>query len=334
MSELLSRWVPSGRRRYPDGLNAHLLFQDVSTGIVPYRTGWDDAYRLVIDPPERQWALKESLSLSPQDSGADDFIREVARRLFVDHEVWIELAVDASRTPKRRRGGMAGERLFEVAIVHGLMEDLATGAKRQVLPSAEEIPPHYSIDFGGVAEVDLSSARLIRVNLPVRYPGHQLDVILRELAEIPEKLTPDWVDAKWMGIAAADAPTFNVAEHIRLRDLLTLQATRPIGWTAREIFLGERRVLNDYAHFERELRFLHFRVALRARAEEALTQVLREAGEVLGLHIEAYAEGLLTPVQVDEAIERFQGGTLTFAEVNDWIFEKGIIEGTESRRLL
>ncbi|RJQ08845.1 MAG: hypothetical protein C4558_07255 [Dehalococcoidia bacterium] len=287
----------------------------------------------MVEPAEQQWALEESLSLSYQDSGADDFVRDVARRLFVDHEVWIELAVDAGRAPEPRRGGMTRERLFEVAIVHGLAEDPVSGRKRQVLPRAEDIPPHYSIDYGGVTDVDLSAARLIHVELPSRYSGDELDEMFRELGAIPEKLTPDWVDAKWMGMDA-DAPTFDVQEHIRLRDLLALQATHTIGWTAREIFMGDRRVLNDYAHFERELRFLHFRASLRAQAEEALVQVLGDAAAVLGLPLEAYADGVLTPAQVEDALDRFRRGALPFSEVSDLMFEKGNVERMESRRLL
>lgn len=333
MPELISRWIPNGGQRYPDGLNAHMLFNDVSNTVVPYRTDRNDAYRLASEPPEQLLALEESLSLSDQGRGADDFIREVARRLFVDHEVWIELAVDADRSPEPRRRGMRHERLFEVAIVHRLVEDSASGKRRQILPTPDEIPFHYSVDYGGVAEVDMSGAQLIHVVLPSCYSGDELDEMFRQLEAIPEKITPDWVYTKWMGMDA-NAPTFNVQEHIRLRDLVTLQATRVIGWTARQIFMGESRVLNDYARYERELRFLHFRTSLRAQAEDALVRVIRDAGAVLGLHIEAYANGVLTSQQVEDAIERFQAGTLPFSEVNDWVLEKGDIEQMEPRRLL
>lgn len=332
MARRISSWVPSGGRRYPDGLNLHMLFQDVSNSVVPYRNSRKDIYRLVVSKEDLRWAFEESLGLDRQSRGAADFVRGIARQLFIEHVIWIELAVDPER-PATRQGGYRNDRLFEVALVNGLVVDPISGKRRQILPRPDEIPQGYFVDYGGATEIDLSGADLFQVNLPPSYPADVLRDVVTQLARIPEKLTPEWVDEKLFGMNPG-LPTFNVSEHIRLRDLLALQATNAIGWTARELFMGERRLLNDYAHFARELKFLHFRVSLRAEAEAALVAILSAVATELEIGIELFAEGLLTPAQVETAIERFRAGDMSFSEVNDWLFEKGAVEAMGPRRLL
>lgn len=330
MSKRRSYWIPVSGRNYPSGIESHLLYQDVSNAAVPYRSGRQDAYRLIVDPVDLKWAIDESLALSSKGRGTDTFIRDLIRQLFADHEVWIEVATDLE--PGGRSLGGRRQRVFEVAIVHSLHVDPETGRKTQILPQPSEIDALYSIDYGGLSEVDLTDAHLVKVELPPAYPADCLDGVLTGLTRIPEKLTPDWLDRSWLGLEP-DAPAFDVGEHIRLRDLQKLQATAPIGWTAKDLYKSERR-LNEYAYYERELRFLHFRTSLRMQAESGLVAVLQEASAALDFSVELYADGLVTPEQVDRKLDEFRAGNLPFAQVHDWLFEQGTVLGMEARRLL
>ena len=138
---------------------------------------------------------------------------------------------------------------------------------------------------------------------------------------------------QWTG-SRSGAPPYDAAEASRTRQLRLAQAALPIGWTARELYLGEHRAVSEYYHYLRELRFLHFLASLRSCAEDALRQVLTLAGERCGFKASVTALGVHTPDEVEVLIQKFEAGALPFSAVNDIIFEIGEDSQSQERTVL
>ena len=318
-----SRWFPSDAepKGWISSTETHLLFQDFHNHIVPYRHG-PDAYELSTEGiPAHQ--LAAALSLGDHTWGLDDFLRAVASRLLTHHEVWFEVAFDDENrncTP------------FQVYEVDGVTRT-KEGNLIQELPSLDEFPDWEPGDDEWPSQVELDANRMVEVLLPDAYPSQLLMQVVCDLAEVDTNMIPARVIEQLTG-QRQDAPAFDASEAYRTERLRILQAALPIGWTAREIFLDSSRQVSDYYHYWRELRFLHFRAAMRACAEEALRQVLTLASERCGFAASVTAHGLYSPHEVQGLIRKFEAGEFAFSEMHDLIFEKLNNTRSEQRRVL
>ena len=169
------------------------------------------------------------------------------------------------------------------------------------------MPDWYPGDDELDSEVELDPGRMINVSLPAAYCSQLLMQLVRDLAEVPSALIPPW-HLEQMADRRLDAPFFDHAEASRTERLSIAQAALPIGWPAREALYGPSRQMSEFYLYWRELRFLHFRSSLRARAEDALRKVLKFAGEKCGFVASVTANGLYTPQESEELLERFQKG--------------------------
>ena len=316
MTDRRSRWFPSSPAMWIDSVQTRLLYQDFSTRVVPYRHG-PDAYVLSTDGATR-YEVDRALSLGDQ-SRIDGFLRAAAMRLLTTHELWFEVSFEndhEERTP------------FGVTEVDGVLR-AADGGLVQQLPSSGELPEwHRDKGEWGVA-LELDPDRMIHATLPDAYPSEVLMRVVADLAEIEFDLTPPWVLDQW-GESHSQGSPYDAAEAARTRQLRLAQAALPIGWTARELYLGQHRAVSDYYHYLRELRFVHFLASLRSCAEDALRQVLTLSGDRCGFRASVTAFGVPTPDEVNILIQRFEAGDLPFAAVNDILY--GAAKGTSAEQ--
>lgn len=307
MTDHRSRWFPSNPAKWVNSAQTHLLYQDFDSRVIPYRHA-PEAYVLSADGAP-SYEVDRALSLRDA-SEIDGFLRGVATRLLTSHEVWLEVSFDDEHR----------DQLFAVAEVDGVCRT-GEGGLVQQLPGSDELPEWYRDTGEWGVVLDLDADRMVYVGLPDAYPSEVLTQVITDLAEIEFSLTPSWMMEQWAGSHASTTP-YDAAEASRTRQLRLAQAALPIGWTARELYLGQHRALSDYYHYLRELRFLHFLASLRSSAEDALRQVLRLAGERFGFTASVVAFGVHTPADVEAAIARFEAGALPFSAVNDIIFER------------
>lgn len=325
MTDRRSRWFPSDAKpkSWSSSTETDLLEQDFYDQVIPIRHR-REAYELSTQGiPVHQVAA--ALSLGDYAWELEGFLRAVASRLLTHHEVWLEVTFEdgnGDRTP------------FQVWEVDGVRQT-KEGNLIQELPSLHELAD-WSWDRGDdewEEEIELDADRMVQVLPPDAYPSHLLMQVVRDLAEIDPNMMPAWVMDQWTG-RRQDAPAFDVSEADRTKRLRIIQAALPIGWTAREIFLGADMQVSDYYHYWREFRFLHFRASMRERAEEAARQVLALASERCGFSASVTAHGLHTPQAVEELMHKFKAGKLAFSEMHDLTFERGTSTQSEQMRVL
>ncbi len=310
MTGFRSRWIPTHSRNWVSSLQTDLLLQDFQLQVVPHRRR-PPAY----DTSTSEISVTElgrSLSLDRNERKLDGFVRSVAVRLLTDHEVWIEVAYGVENrddTP------------FSLLVVEGVKRT-GTGTIVQELPDPAELRDWYNPGDDWEPEIELEANRMVHVDLPTNYPSGRLTQVVRRLSEVhPAYLLPRF------GNLPHEQPehlgSTDGSHAMRTERLAISQVALPIGWAARESFYGEPRQMNDFYYHLRELRFLLFRSSLRARAEDALRQVVALAGEACGFTANVTAYGVYTPGEVEEFIKLFEKGKLTFSAVREIIHETG-----------
>ena len=308
MTSRRSRSFPSEPKMWVWSDQTHLLHQDFNNLIVPHRRD-PEAYELSTDgiPP---YQVGESLTLGERARQVDGFVRAVASGLLLNHNVWLEVVFNDGT---QNRAPFA---VFEVdGVGRGKMGDLV-----QLRPPRQELPDWFQPVDEWETEIQLDADRMVHVSLPDEYPSHLLAQVVSDLAEVGSPLPPSWVMEGFTG-QRRDTPPYDVSEAVRTEHLRIAQAALPIGWTAREIFLASTRQVSDYYHYWRELRFLHFRASIRARAEGALRQVLALASTRCGFTASVTSNGVYTPDEVEGIIREFEVGEISFSDVSDLIFE-------------
>ena len=305
-----SHWFTPEPQGWEWSTQVRLMLQDFDHRVVPHRSNMR-TYRLSANgiPP---YDVARSLQLDHLSHGVDEFVRSVANKLITNHEVWLEVtfADDELEQP-----------CFRVFPVYGVKQQ-PSGRLVQEVPvrNRPNLPDGHHPNQ--MLEIDLDPASFIRVSLPEEYPAELIGRVINQLVETGERfdLLPLWVREQMAG-HRRDAPRFDSALAIRTERLRTIQASSPIGWTAREIFYGSDRHLGDYYYYWRELRFLHFCSSLRACAEEMLRQVLMLAGPRCGFTSQVRVAGVYTPAQVEGLIRRFESGEMDLTNISDVIFE-------------
>ena len=321
MTDRRSRWFPSGPKRWLQSDQTQLLYQDFSTRVVPYRQ--DPKAYVMQTEGISPYYVEQSLTLRENARRLDGLLRRVASKLLVDHEVWLEVSF-----------GDRGQNCapFAVSNVDGVRQ-VNGGSMIQVLPRLSDLPDWFQNRDGWGREVDLDSDRMIRIVLPDDYPSHLLTQVVHELADVPSMADLGKVLNPWSS-QRPGGELFDSNVFIRTRDLAITQAALPIGWTAREILMQVRRQTNEYYYYWRELHFLHFLASIRARAEEALRQVLALAGKQCDFVASVTAHGIHTPQEVQDFIHQFEAGDLAFSDVNGIILENATAQHTKQRRVV
>ena len=302
-------------------MQTDLLYEDFSDLVVPYRQD-PEAYELST-VGAHYYQVNESLTVSNHWHGLDGFLRAVACGLLTNHGVWLEVTFENENRD---------DAPFAVFEVHNVSRT-ETGDLIQKLPRREELPNSFLAGDEWEPEVELDASRMIHAVLPETYSSQLLMQVVRDLAEIEPNVTPTWIEEQWSG-QRQDAPPFDVQEAIRTERLRITQAALPIGWTAREVFLGPNCQVSEYYHFRRELRFLHLRSSMRARAEDALREVLTLAGERCGFSAYVTARGVHTPCEAQRFVREFEDGELAFSALSDIIVEKFNDAWSQQRRVV
>ena len=312
MTGRTSRWFPHEPRMWLESMETNLLLQDFNLHIVPHRDN-RDAYELLVDGVS-SYKVRESLRLWNRGRGADSFVSAVASTLLTEHEVWLEIVFE----PDGPNG-----LLFIPLIVNGVRQT-ATGNLIQEVP----VPNVSNLDHPDtttkeIQVIELDDERMVRVELPEKYPSQLLTGVTNELVETDryDPLMSPWI-MQSMVAQRRGGPAFDVGQATRTKRLRTVQATRPIGWTAREMHRGGDSHLSDYYLYWREFQFLHFRCSMREQAEEALGVVLRMAGAKFGFEASVTTSGFFTPPEVDAIIRDYESGKISFSAANDIAFER------------
>ena len=319
MNDRKSYPAPFGAKYWSDTTETYMLHDDFHNHIVPHRSR-GNTYRLLSDYVPLQ-SLIDAFTPENRRRNLDGWIQRIATRLLMDHEVWLEIVFE----------GPKGETPFAVFPVNGQIDRLR-GTTVQKLPKRDDLPDWYPVTADWPQEVELDSERMVHVVLPDEYPSHVLTEVVMGLAEIGGALVPSWYLGGLSGVRN-DVPLVNTNEVMRTRQLRVAQVALPIGWTGREVY-GSNRPLNEYFRLWRELWFLHFRSAMRSCAEQALEQVLGIVANNIGIVASVVAFGTHTPNDVEQLIQKFEEGNLSFSQARDMIYERTGDDDSAPRRVV
>ncbi len=297
-----------------------MLFEDFNSGVVPHR--WEpDPYVL----SGARMPNLASIDSYPHETGTrvDEFIRETTARLLVDHQVWLEVVL----------GDELGQGApFSIFPVLGVKQSL-NGNLVQEIPRREFLPDWVKSGTDWKNEIQLDNGMMIHIGLPTGYSSDMLLSIVNDLANLGSDMLPEWHTSQLFS-QRLDPTPFDVAEFSRIRRLSVLQATQQIGWTAREVLRGQKGVINEYLLCLRELRFLHFKVAMRSQAEEGFRKAVEVAKQRTGYDCKVVTNGLYTTDEVEQLIRRFEQGEIAFSTVSEIIFERSEESSAETRRVV
>ena len=274
------------------------------------------------ESPQR---IVNSLSLRPEyRPRLDHFLRDVALKLFTHYEVWIEVGFpdDDGPTP------------FAVYDADGIQRT-GSGGLIQALPSmpTADKAPEWMREMGDWdTNIELDEERMVHVTMPEQYPEKVFSKVVTDLSEVASSVARPWV-LEELRSQKPGGPLFNIGEADRTERLRILQATLPIGWTAREGILGEQSRISHYYDLWRKLRFLHFRASMRQRAEQSLRDVLTIASERCGFSVEVEAHGVYTPEQIQTIIKQFEAGELDLESAWDIVYERVEPGYSDQRRI-
>ena len=303
MSKRLSEWLWMPPRMWVESFEVDPLFQDFNNGVVTRHSNRD---RYTLSGAR----LPKLLSLDPYSHQAgsriDEFIRETAARLLIDHQVWLEVVLDDEADK---------EAPFSVVPVLGVKRSPDSNL-------VQEIPDR---------EIRLDNDTMVDIGLPTSYPSSMLLRIVKDLAELGSSMPPEWYTSQLFG-QSPDPTPFDITEFSRTHRLSVLQATQQIGWTAGEVLRGQNGVISEYLRYLRELRFLHFKAAMRSQVEEGLKKAFELAKQRTGYEGKIVVEGLYTPNDVELLIGQFERGEIAFSTVSYVVFEKSeeLAAGTRS----
>ena len=300
---------------------AILLYQDFHNHLIPIRRRVP-AYQLCSEGVSPQQVV-DSLNLDNQfRPSLEIFLEKVASKLLSDFEVWIEVATptDRSITP------------FVLFDVDGVKRT-KSGRLIQELPGIDKVPDWAREQGGWGTPIALDEDRMVHVPLPESYPRKVLSKLFRDLSKVFSPVTQSWVMESLSG-QRPGGTRLDIGEAHQTERLRILQVVLPIGWTAREAILGDRKQISHYYELWRQLRFLHFRASMRQRAEEALRDVLTLASGQLGFSVEVWAHDVYTPEQVQAIIRSFEAGELGFDAAFETIFETERDRHSERRRIV
>ena len=298
-------------------VHTNLFFEDFHNRVIPLLPE-RDSYELIVDG-KRSFEFERALKVDDSPRGVDGFVQAIATRLFLDHEVWIEVVLTPASESEP----------FRVFAVYGVTCD-KSGETWQNLPTKDQLPDGYPNDDRWGKSIRLNRANLVKVALPESYTSNDLRKAFEELSKVGFLSTPAWVHES-VSMSGRANPSFDHLEATRNERLHALQTVRKFGWPIRDQLLGESRVSGNFFWYWRELRFLLFVSALRERAERALSEVLEIANSKIEKDVSVVAVGVNLPDHVNEIIDQFERGKISLEMIPDVVLENRHIVGPVRR---
>ena len=302
--------IPFEESGWVHSLHVHMLLEDFGNTVVPYRRR-GEAYRLTVNGLPKD-TVDDALELFRSGEGVENFVRTVASALLKEHTAWLEIFFndpDSEGLPFRVFPATGVRQTQEGNWIRnpGIMEGPAFWA---ISPSDRNNDP-----------IAVNPERLIRVQLPDKYPGEVLTKVIQGLVETDSISNQTRQrEIQLLSERTSNSTLMDPSESYRTERLRVAQAALPIGWTARESYSRDS-LFTEYFHYWRELQFLLFRTSMRERAEEALCRVLHIAGATCGFEASITSSGLYAPTEVEGLIKGFERGEIPLTEILNIMWE-------------
>jgi hypothetical protein len=281
-----------------------MLIEDVRNGVMPYsRTS--------------KWPLKARVE--PADSDTEDLIeqaissRDYRSRLY---EAVTEFVHDCAALMMAY-----GKAIYEIAylldsenkpaafvLLHFLPSSVKVEGKRLMQYIPESVRRELELP---TEAIELTPENIITFELPT-YMRDDYESMMTALY-VPGEVAsmPDFVLPSMKG-EIAPVP-FDVNKFSRDQKMAVAEATKLIGWNARQI--ADDEFITEYYWLHRHLLFERFKVEVRTSILSTLNEAITRAGKKLGFAGQIIVEGLPILTDVQDIQEALAGGNKKFGDV-------------------
>lgn len=285
----------------------HMLFQDVSQRIMPYRRWHDDKPLLATITPDSD--ISKSLILHALGGAhyrdlewvAAEFVRYCAIRMCAYGSVCYRVRVVENRRSRRPRRGQIHDPLASIPKVFSidwLRPDLTKERGSNIYHLERDETDFRKTEWIVIPNEELVHFKFSEANVPW---SPLIGLWLNLIDHVKFKRMEPKVDSQTKQLSFEADPT----EHARLTKMAVAYFTSAIGWTGRQAF---DEYTTGYFMIERQLRFTEFLICLREYILERLNRCINIAGKELQFQAQLGFTGVITKEDVRRLRLEVQSG--------------------------
>jgi hypothetical protein len=287
----------------PDGLNVHMLCEDISLYLLPLRSeGEGMTVRLAPDGEELEQTVVNAFAESGYRTDLSEVIAD-----------WMKGTVH-----QLMRHGKAPHELARIVSTDENAENRVVGFRLVRLDPMETEEARSSLTQHVYRRT--RAGRLVRETDRTVQVEHfvvcklppQMERNRREAMAVLQRLDLSQTTPLLLERMAGRGPPIDFGELRRAESEAVAEATRAFGWTARDL-----RQYNGYHHAHRQLRFERFLCELRELLVGFANEIVVKGGRLVGVEASLTVNGLPGIADVEQAEEELASGTRRFTEIVD-----------------
>jgi hypothetical protein len=289
-------------RIYGDTHYSRMLVEDVSNGLMPFRTHGGEEINASIEPANKDAERIVSEGLGRGDYHRDllgavsDFLRDAVQTLLAFGEAPYELVYYSEPETDKIVG-------FDVSFI------APWTLKRAGRDWVQTIPKDYSRRLKTPARIELPSESVVQLCLPTPI-SHYFARMMKDLDVLGEDLYPHF-GIPTPGSTSPDIG-FEFSEWHKCHQIAMAQATKECGWSGRSLFSSH---ITEFYLFYRFLKFEQFKLDLRNSLLSQLNEFLPIVGNQIGFSGQVVIRGLPDAAQLEQSMRDLESGAVSFADV-------------------
>lgn len=285
------------------GINARMFVEDVTNGLMPYRSRSEDAnVRLLPENDTLEQLITEAFSIG---HGGDElnftiseFVRLCGSEILHETRAIFEIIYFYD----------AQDLAVDFTLLH-LNPDTVRELNGRLI---QVIPDTLANQWKRPTQTTLPSDRLVVFQAPSEFRAH-IPKVMGDLVAVDDLPSPKWAMDQMTGQSKVSIP-YDFAQHQATRDQFLAFATKRFGWNMRSHHPDR---YTEHYFFQRHLRFEEFRIRLRNEILKGINEAISMAGGRIGFDASIEFAGVPTLEDVEGARYKLMLGEGSFDEISD-----------------
>lgn len=289
---------------YHESHYTRMLIEDVHNGVMPYSvmSKWPLSARVEPPSPEAEEFIEDAIS----DRDYRSRLYEVVAKFVHDCSSWMMTY---------------GRAIYEIAYLYNAEDIPVAFVLLHILPPSvkleggklmQHVPESVKRQRELLSDViELSPENIVIFELPAYMRDDYAAMMSALYSQGSITAMPDFV-LKGMKGEIAPVP-FDLNKFSRDQNMAVAEATRLIGWNARQI--ADDKFVSEYYYFHRFLLFEHFKIEVREAILRKLNEGIARAGKKLGFAGQIVLEGVPSSAIIQDAQKRLEQGGTKFNDI-------------------